>query len=78
MVLGLSRPDSGTVSVFGLTPHQAIARGLVSAVLQTGGLLKDLTVAETVSIVASVSTFPRPVTSVTAAVGWLPVGSQGY
>jgi len=28
MVLGLSRPDTGTVSVFGLDPHQAIARGL--------------------------------------------------
>lgn len=64
MVLGLSRPDTGTVSVFGLDPHQAIARGLVSAVLQTGGLLKDLTVAETVAIVASVSTSPRPVTEV--------------
>jgi len=33
-------------------------------VLQTGGLLKDLTVAETVAIVASVSTSPRPVTEV--------------
>ena len=34
-------------------PRQAIARGLVSAVMQTGGLLKDLTVRETVAYTAS-------------------------
>ncbi len=45
MVLGLSQPTSGEVSVLGLEPRAAIARGLVSAVMQTGGLLKDLTVA---------------------------------
>src|SRR5215218_4263858 len=53
MILGLSRPTSGSVSVLGLEPHQAVARGLVSAVMQTGGLLKDLTVAETVQYTAS-------------------------
>src|SRR5919199_6528547 len=36
-----------------MEPQQAVARGLVSAVLQTGGLLKDLTVAETVAYTAS-------------------------
>ena len=53
MILGLSRPTSGSVEVLGLQPHEAIARGLVSAVMQTGGLLKDLTVAETVAYTAS-------------------------
>ena len=53
MVLGLSQPTSGTVEVLGLHPRQAIARGLVSAVMQTGGLLKDLTVRETVAYTAS-------------------------
>src|ERR1700755_2302895 len=52
MVLGLSRPTSGEVSVLGLEPRQAIARGLVSAVMQTGGLIKDLTVRETVEYTA--------------------------
>src|SRR5215471_7055335 len=47
MILGLSRPDKGRVSVYGLSPSAAIARGLIAAVLQTGGLLKDLTVGET-------------------------------
>jgi ABC-2 type transport system ATP-binding protein len=54
MVLGLSRPTSGSVEVLGLEPHEAIARGLVSAVMQTGGLLKDLTVLETVEYTASI------------------------
>jgi ABC-type multidrug transport system ATPase subunit len=35
MMLGLSRPDSGSVAVFGGTPASAIAHGRVSAVMQT-------------------------------------------
>jgi ABC-2 type transport system ATP-binding protein len=53
IILGLSRPSTGVVSVFGMQPRQAITRGLVSAVMQTGGLLKDLTVAETIQYTAS-------------------------
>jgi ABC-2 type transport system ATP-binding protein len=53
MILGLSQPTAGHVSVFGLQPRQAIARGLVSAVMQTGGLLRDLTVGETVEYQAA-------------------------
>ena len=53
MILGLSQPSSGNVSVLGMQPRQAISRGLVSAVMQTGGLLKDFTVAETVEYTAS-------------------------
>ena len=53
MVLGLSRPTAGDVEVFGIRPRTAIARGLVSAVMQSGGLLKDLTVEETVRLTAS-------------------------
>jgi ABC-2 type transport system ATP-binding protein len=59
MVLGLSTPTAGTVSVLGGTPHDAVAHGLVAAVLQSGGLLKDLTVAETVDLTASLFRNPR-------------------
>src|SRR5690349_13588749 len=48
IILGLSQANEGTVAVYGMHPRQAISRGLISAVLQTGGLLKDFTVAETV------------------------------
>jgi ABC-2 type transport system ATP-binding protein len=53
IILGLSRPDAGRVTVFGMHPRQAISRGLVSAVMQTGGLLRDLTVFETAEYTAS-------------------------
>jgi ABC-2 type transport system ATP-binding protein len=53
MVLGLSQPSSGTLEVFGSSPEAAIAAGRVAAVMQTGGLLRDITVAETVELTAS-------------------------
>ncbi|SIR95055.1 ABC transporter ATP-binding protein [Microbacterium sp. RURRCA19A] len=61
MILGLTNPDAGSISVFGHTPRGAVSRGLVSAVLQTGGLLKDLTVRETVELTASLFAEKRPV-----------------
>ncbi len=61
MILGLTTPDSGSIEVFGHSPRGAVARGLVSAVLQTGGLLKDLTVRETVELTASLFAEKRPV-----------------
>jgi len=64
MILGLSQPTTGTVSVLGHQPRQAIARGLVSAVMQTGGLLKDLTVRETVEYTASLFADTTPVDEV--------------
>lgn len=53
MVLGLTEPTQGTVQIIGKKPRQAIDEGLVSAVLQTGGLLHDLKVGEVVDYVAS-------------------------
>jgi ABC-2 type transport system ATP-binding protein len=64
MILGLSQRTAGEVSVFGMHPRQAITRGLVSAVMQTGGLLKDLTVVETAQYTASLFAHSRPVAEV--------------
>jgi ABC-2 type transport system ATP-binding protein len=69
IILGLSYPSAGEVSVFGMEPRQAISRGLVSAVMQTGGLLKDLTVAETAQYTASLFTHSRPVDEVLKRAG---------
>jgi ABC-2 type transport system ATP-binding protein len=69
MVLGLSRPTSGEVQVLGLAPRAAISRGLVSAVMQSGGLLKDLTVRETVAYTASLFASARPVDDVLVNAG---------
>ena len=61
IILGLSQPTAGSVEVFDMQPRQAIARGLVSAVMQTGGLLKDLTVQETAEYTASLFVQATPV-----------------
>ena len=53
MLLGLSEPDEGTVELFGQSPRSAISRGLVSAVMQTGGLLADVTIRDTMRLTAS-------------------------
>ena len=53
MILGLSRPTGGAARVFGMSPRQAVDRGLVAAVMQTAGLLPDITVRETVQLTAS-------------------------
>ena len=60
MILGLSQPTAGDASVYGMHPRQAIARGLVSAVMQAGGLLKDFTVGETIQYTASLFAQSRP------------------
>ncbi|AUG81645.1 multidrug ABC transporter ATPase [Kitasatospora sp. MMS16-BH015] len=69
LLLGLARPDSGTVRVCGRPPVDAVRRGLVAAVLQSGGLLRDFTVAETVRYVASVYPAARPVKEVLELAG---------
>jgi ABC-2 type transport system ATP-binding protein len=69
MILGLVRPSSGTVRVLGLEPQEAVRRGLVSAVMQAGGLLKDLTVAETLEYVSLLFPSSRPVFEVMERAG---------
>lgn len=69
MILGFTKPDTGTVTVLGKSPKAAIARGEVSAVMQTGGLLKDYTIAETVRLISTVCPSPRPVDEVLKRAG---------
>jgi ABC-2 type transport system ATP-binding protein len=58
MLLGLLEPDEGTVTVFGRLPTEAVAQGAVGAMLQTGALIKDLSVRELVTMMASL--YPAP------------------
>ena len=58
MLLGLQEPDAGSVSVFGGPPEQAVKAGRIGAMLQVGGVLRDLTVRELVSMMAAL--FPAP------------------
>jgi ABC-2 type transport system ATP-binding protein len=69
MMLGLSRPNAGSVAVYGRRPSDAIARGEIAAVMQTGGLLKDLTVAETVRLTSTLFPHTRPTAEVLERAG---------
>src|SRR3954471_20098536 len=69
MMLGFSRPEAGSVEVLGGRPADAVAQGRIAAVLQTGGLLQDPTVAETVRLTSSLFTTPRPVGEVLERAG---------
>ncbi|WP_328451215.1 ABC transporter ATP-binding protein [Amycolatopsis sp. NBC_00438] len=69
MILGLSTPDSGEVRVFGRKPIDAVRAGLIGAMLQGGALMDDLTVAETVGMVAALHRKPMPVAEALRAAG---------
>ena len=53
MILGLTRPDAGTIELLGTSPNQAVQAGRVGVIFQDGGLLDDFTVGETLRVVAS-------------------------
>ena len=58
MVLGLTRPDSGSIALFGMPPARAIAAGQVGGMLQAGSLIEYLSVREFLTMIASL--YPRP------------------
>ncbi|MEU3647309.1 ABC transporter ATP-binding protein [Lentzea sp. NPDC034063] len=61
MLLGLSTPDEGEIRVFGKSPREAVVEGQISAMLQSGALLDDATVAEAVGLIAALHRRPMPV-----------------
>jgi ABC-2 type transport system ATP-binding protein len=69
MILGLTKPDTGSVQVFGMTPAEAIAQGAIGAMLQTGQLLRDLTVRELIDMMASLYPNPMGVDEVLSVTG---------
>ncbi|HET8606618.1 MAG TPA: ABC transporter ATP-binding protein [Gaiellaceae bacterium] len=64
MLLGLQPPDEGSVTIFGVPPARAIEQGRVGAMLQTGGLLRELRVRELVTMIAALHPSPLPVAEV--------------
>ncbi|MBB4660758.1 ABC transporter ATP-binding protein [Conexibacter arvalis] len=76
MMLGLAEPDAGTVSVFGMRPAAAIDAGAVGAMLQTGALIRDLTVRELVRMTAALFPVPMDVDEVMALAGIEPIAGQ--
>jgi ABC-2 type transport system ATP-binding protein len=76
LLLGLQQPDRGTVSVFGRSPADAIADGAIGAMLQAGGLIRDLSVRELVTMVGSLYPNPMSVDEVLASTGLADIADQ--
>ncbi|MEV5905342.1 ABC transporter ATP-binding protein [Streptomyces sp. NPDC052127] len=69
LLLGLKQPDSGTVRIFGTGPREAIVAGRVGAMLQSGGLMDEVTVAELVTLACGLHPKPYRVADVLARAG---------
>jgi ABC-2 type transport system ATP-binding protein len=76
MILGLAEPDGGTVTVFGGAPTAAIDGGQVGAMLQTGALIRDLSVRELVAMVASLYPDPLDVQDALELTGLAEIAAQ--
>src|ERR1700761_2689362 len=76
MLLALAEPDSGTVSVFGRPPREAVDAGSVGGMLQTGSLIRDLTVRELVVVMASLYPDPLDVDEVIELTGLQDAAGQ--
>lgn len=69
MALGFAEPTSGALTIFGQPPKHAASNGHIGAVLQDGGLLEDLTVAETIKMVAACHRWHAPINEVMVRAG---------
>jgi len=76
MLLGLLEPDEGSVSVFGRPPTQAVAHGEVGGMLQKGDLIRDLTVGELVTMMASLYPAPLEVKEALELAGIVEIADQ--
>ncbi|MCW2967067.1 MAG: transporter ATP-binding protein [Solirubrobacteraceae bacterium] len=76
MALGLLVPDSGQVTLFGRSPSEAVAAGMIGAMLQTGSVIRDLTVRELVSMMGSLYPDPLGVDEVLELTGLSDIAGQ--
>jgi ABC-2 type transport system ATP-binding protein len=58
MLLGLLPPDAGSATIFGRAPAAAVTGGAIGAMLQTGAVIRDVTVRELIAMMAAL--YPRP------------------
>jgi len=61
MLLALRKPTSGKIQMFGSDPYTGVKSGRVGAMLQSGGLMPEVTVRELVTLVTGLHPRPEPV-----------------
>uniref|UniRef100_A0AAU3GRG5 ABC transporter ATP-binding protein n=1 Tax=Streptomyces sp. NBC_01401 TaxID=2903854 RepID=A0AAU3GRG5_9ACTN len=76
LLLGLRTADSGEVRLFGMSPQEAIADGRVGAMLQSGGLMEDVTVKELVKLACDLHPRAYPVDEVVERAGLTQIADR--
>jgi len=76
MLLALRKPTAGKIAMFGRDPYHAVKSGQVGAMLQSGGLMPEVTVRELVTLVAGLHPRPVPVATTLRRAGLEPVADQ--
>jgi ABC-2 type transport system ATP-binding protein len=61
MLLALRKPSGGKITLFGADPYHVVKSGRVGAMLQSGGLMPEVTVRELVELVTGLHPRPEPV-----------------
>ncbi len=61
MLLALRKPTSGRIRMFGDDPYTGVKSGRVGAMLQSGGLMPEVTVRELVELITKLQPNPEPV-----------------
>jgi ABC-2 type transport system ATP-binding protein len=76
MLLALRKPTAGTIRMFGNDPYHAVKGGHVGAMLQSGGLMPEVTVRELVTLIAGLHPRPVPVETTMRRAGIESVADQ--
>ena len=78
MLLGVARPDSGSVSVFGADPYQAQIRSRLGAMLQVGRVPETLKVREHIDLFSSYYPNPLPLGETFEIAGLSEIQNRPY
>jgi ABC-2 type transport system ATP-binding protein len=76
VLLALRKPTSGTIRVFGSAPGDVVRSGRIGAMLQSGGLMSEVTVRELVTLVAGFHPRPLPVEQTLKRAGIAALGDR--
>jgi ABC-2 type transport system ATP-binding protein len=76
MLLGLSKPDQGSVRLFGMDPPHAVAVGAIGGMLQTGSLIPQLSIRELVTLMGSLYPTPMDVGEVLELTGLAEIADR--
>jgi len=78
MLLGLARPDAGSVSVFGVDPYQGQVQPRLGAMLQVGRVPETLKVREHIDLFSSYYPNPLPMAETLKIAGLMEIKDRPY